>query len=221
MRLAGPEGRPVHYQTVAKAVGVSKWTAYDVLRELERLGLVEVHYLRDEEQAHGPGRSRVFFVPTELANQTVAEPESVSLDLLREWHQTKERLLRLIGRADGQPGNRGVIEQVLREMPQVRRGLIRSAYLTTVLVLQCQAISRGGVRRARVLLESAPHGEFALGVFAGVVGSLVERAVSLASAGQQSAQAMVARLEQAMARLTKDEARMLADFIREALIRSA
>ncbi|MBX6351426.1 MAG: hypothetical protein IRZ11_07965, partial [Clostridia bacterium] len=148
-------------------------------------------------------------------------PAEVSLDLLREWHHAKERLLRMLGRSGEAPGDRRLIEQILREMPQVRRGLLRCAYLATVLVLHCQAAGRGGVERARLLLEAAPRGEFALGVFAGAVGGLVERAVSLASAGQQSAQALVRRLEQAMARLTKDEARLLSDFIREAITRAA
>ncbi len=29
---------PVHYESVAQALGVSKWTAYDMLKALEKLG---------------------------------------------------------------------------------------------------------------------------------------------------------------------------------------
>jgi Iron dependent repressor, N-terminal DNA binding domain. len=53
-------GQPVHYTTVAQALGVSKWTAYDILRELEKEDLLNVEYAVSREERN-PGRSQVFF----------------------------------------------------------------------------------------------------------------------------------------------------------------
>jgi len=56
-------GGPVHYSAVATPLGISAWTAYDLLRELERDRLVAASY------AHRPGvavgRTQVAFAPTE------------------------------------------------------------------------------------------------------------------------------------------------------------
>ena len=52
----------MHYSAVAEPLGISAWTAYDLLRELERDGLVAASY------THRPGvavgRTQVGFAPT-------------------------------------------------------------------------------------------------------------------------------------------------------------
>jgi len=52
---------PVHYETLAERLGVSKWTAYDVLRALEEQGLLTRDYTVNRGE---PGRSQIVFVPT-------------------------------------------------------------------------------------------------------------------------------------------------------------
>lgn len=61
--------RPVHYRTLASDMGVSQWTAYDMLRELEKLGYLSRDYIHDHG---GVGRSRIVFVPTEKAVQLIS-----------------------------------------------------------------------------------------------------------------------------------------------------
>jgi hypothetical protein len=60
-RLAAGRGA-VHYSEVGAAMGVSAWTAYALLRELERVGLAGRSY-----EAAGPdrigGRPRILFMP--------------------------------------------------------------------------------------------------------------------------------------------------------------
>ncbi|AYV73458.1 hypothetical protein M1D49_03310 [Bacillus sp. PK3-056] len=52
---------PVHYETIANSIGVSKWTAYDVMKVLEKDGYLERTYVKNESDT---GRSIVVFIPT-------------------------------------------------------------------------------------------------------------------------------------------------------------
>jgi DNA-binding CsgD family transcriptional regulator len=61
----------VHYSEVAGAMGISAWTAYALLRELERAGLVRRTYAVHTGVRTG-GRSRILFSPT-AASVPVAE----------------------------------------------------------------------------------------------------------------------------------------------------
>ena len=56
----------VHYALVAERLGVSKFTAYDMLRLLEKKSYVTSEYVLDPQRS-GPGRSTVLFRPTEKA----------------------------------------------------------------------------------------------------------------------------------------------------------
>ncbi len=67
---------PVHYSVLAGRLGVSPFTAYDMLRLLEEKGLVSSDYSRGTRKS-GPGRSEVFFLPTPLAHRLVAEMVAV------------------------------------------------------------------------------------------------------------------------------------------------
>ncbi len=53
---------PVHYSTIAEAVGISKWTAYDVMKVLEKDGYLKRTYKKNQNDT---GRSMVLFIPTE------------------------------------------------------------------------------------------------------------------------------------------------------------
>src|SRR5437868_2969512 len=61
-RLTEEAGSAVHYSMVAARMRISAWTAYDLLLELEKLGLVARRYVQDASLSHG-GRSRILFSP--------------------------------------------------------------------------------------------------------------------------------------------------------------
>ncbi len=81
---------PIHYSTLAQRLGVSRFTAYDMLRLLEEKGLVTSNYHLSAGHS-GPGRSEVLYQPTERARALVAdlvgptEPEA--------WETARRRLL--------------------------------------------------------------------------------------------------------------------------------
>ena len=85
------EGRaPVHYSELAKRLGVNRFSAYDMLKVLEKKGLASASYtLRSAAAAQpGPGRSIVVFSPTPLAVLMTA-PESDDR-LGEEWQHVRE-----------------------------------------------------------------------------------------------------------------------------------
>jgi hypothetical protein len=73
-RLTAQAGDAVHYSLVAARMRISTWTAYGLLRELEKLGLVTRRAAPPVPNSVG-GRSRVLFLP-------LAKPAAPSSDLL-------------------------------------------------------------------------------------------------------------------------------------------
>jgi hypothetical protein len=61
-RLTGDRGGAIHYSEVGAAMGISAWTAYGLLRELERAGLAGRRFAADGPE-HVGGRPRILFSP--------------------------------------------------------------------------------------------------------------------------------------------------------------
>ena len=63
---------PIHYSALAERIGVSRITAYDMLRVLEEKGYVESVYQLTPNRI-GPGRSTVLYRPTQKSIQAINE----------------------------------------------------------------------------------------------------------------------------------------------------
>ncbi len=63
--------KPVCYKNVALKLDVSKWTAYDIIQEINRKGYLNVEY----KLSHGPGRSEICFIPKETSIEKIKELE--------------------------------------------------------------------------------------------------------------------------------------------------
>ena len=59
---------PIHYSTLAERLGVSPFTAYDMLRVLEKKGAVVSEYQVAEGKS-GPGRAERLFYPVKTPQQ--------------------------------------------------------------------------------------------------------------------------------------------------------
>lgn len=68
-------GKPVCYKSVAEKLDVSKWTAYDIIQEINRKGYLNVEY----KLKRGPGRSEVCFIPKETSIAKIKELEGSGL----------------------------------------------------------------------------------------------------------------------------------------------
>ena len=82
---------PLHYTHVAEVLGVGKVTAYDMLRLLEKRGLVRAEYVL-RGQGQGGGRSTVVFVPTEKAHDLYADLAGEDWAEV-EWEIAKAQIL--------------------------------------------------------------------------------------------------------------------------------
>jgi predicted ArsR family transcriptional regulator len=78
---------PIHYTTVAEQLNLSKYTAYDMLRLLEKKGYVESVY---ETRSEGPGRASISFQPTQKAKETV---KKLTGDEIISLEEAKERIV--------------------------------------------------------------------------------------------------------------------------------
>jgi len=78
---------PIHYSWLAEKLGLSKYTAYDMLCLLEEKGYVESTY---ETGKTGPGRASVLFQPTQKTRETFAR---LSGGEAATWEEAKERVV--------------------------------------------------------------------------------------------------------------------------------
>ncbi|NLE43419.1 MAG: hypothetical protein GX620_01755 [Chloroflexi bacterium] len=144
---------PVHYTQVAQELGVSRITAYDMLRLLEQRGLVESQFvLRGKGQ--GAGRSSIVFRPTSRASALVAEVTGGICDQA-QWDHVKLSLLDRLRSAEG-ADYRGLLEDILARLPERRSPMLYAAETITAIVLSLhglreQALAAGLFDRLRTL----------------------------------------------------------------------
>ena len=88
-------GEPIHYTTLAKHLGVSKISAYEMLRLLEDHGMVEVEHQLPHEPT-SPGRPSVVFRPSLAAIRRLRTLSGNDLRSPEDWEQVKVRILQQI-----------------------------------------------------------------------------------------------------------------------------
>ncbi|RJP52360.1 MAG: hypothetical protein C4557_06285 [Anaerolineaceae bacterium] len=113
---------PIHYSTVAKELGVNKYTAYDMLRLLEEKGYVESVY---ETHSEGPGRASVLYKPTQKAKETF---KALAGDEIASWEEAKDRVIKKI--AAGEFEDAKLAEDILL---QVEGGLDDVLYCSNLI----------------------------------------------------------------------------------------
>ena len=130
-------GGAVHYSAVAAPLGISAWTAYDLLRELERDGLAATSYAHRAGVA--VGRTQVGFAPTPAGRTALGEPSAPAADE-RALRRAQVRLASALsvpdaldltghlgfwlGQAERLPGRtRSGLRQVLRSAPEAATAL--------------------------------------------------------------------------------------------------
>ena len=157
---------PVHYAAVAQELGVSRFSAYDMLQVLERKGLAGRKYVRGQKRA-GPGRSMVMFYPKEQAMSMVLI-QGPAINLGEDWQQLRQTILDRL-KAGKQSDRRKVLNDTLTSLPE-RSPLEYCAEMIGALLLNLQL----GVERAmqaklfRTLRSLADSGEVGLGALAGL-----------------------------------------------------
>ncbi|MCZ7671701.1 MAG: hypothetical protein M5U34_33540 [Chloroflexi bacterium] len=103
---------PIHYSILAERLGVSPFTAYDMLRLLEEKGIVTSEYQVAEGKS-GPGRAERLFFPILSENNVRLVEKLSSIDLSQE--ELRQFLLEQVRR--GEFPQRELGEELLARVP--------------------------------------------------------------------------------------------------------
>jgi len=146
--------QPIHYTQLAEKVGVSKLTAYDMLRLLEERGLVASEYILSKEG--GPGRSSIVFYPTEKAANRMAQLAGVDWDK-EEWERAKERILQAL-REVKDADYQNFLDQILLRIPERKSPMLYVAEVITAVILNLNQLKEEA--EARGLFETSAPWDF-------------------------------------------------------------
>jgi DNA-binding MarR family transcriptional regulator len=139
---------PIHYSTLADRLGVSPFTAYDMLCLLEEKGLVSSEYQLAPDKS-GPGRTVRVFLPTRQAQELVHSlaEETGGAD----WEEVKRRLLEKTRKGDIQ--DRELTEEILARIPSEGKSQVQYC----VEVMTIVALRIRSIEGRNILLEYLPE----------------------------------------------------------------
>jgi hypothetical protein len=217
LKLYREHRKPVHYTAIAERVGVNRFSAYDMLKVLEKKGVASSTYTRPSGHS-GPGRSMVVFAPTEVG-AALSVPGLESLPTGEDWFTTRERILRRL--RDAQQANpRAAMADLLGRLPDPSAPLAFCTEMVAVLLLNMRrARARaGGLSPFRVMAALRGSGEGALETLAGLsIGATL-------TADDDSSSSLTTRLvhhvrgyQRSLPRLSDEGRQALVQFLEEAL----
>jgi DNA-binding MarR family transcriptional regulator len=102
----------LHYTQIAKKLGVSAITAYDMLRILEKRGLVRSEYMQHEAKR---GRTSIVFLPTDEAHQIVTSLKG-KVNEPHDWEQVREHVLKTLSTHQTEDYNE-LVQELLERLP--------------------------------------------------------------------------------------------------------
>ena len=214
---------PVHYSAVALRVGVNRFSAYDMLKVLEKKGFASSSYALAAGHS-GPGRSMVVFAPTPQA-ATVMAPRAEADRFDEQWQRVRERVLRKLRSLGGQAAAREpdyleALNDLLSRLPEAKAPLDFCTQMIGVLLLNMQrATSRAGdLGPFRALAAFRTSDDAGLESLAGLsVGATL-------SAGDEASPSLTRRLldfarhyQVSLGRLSDEAHSALVQFLEEAL----
>ena len=206
--------RPLHYAVLAERVGVTKITAYGMLRLLEERGLVTSEYVLPE--GGGPGRSSIVFSPTEKAVAVMAQLAGESWDTA-EWDAVKERILTALREGKG-TDYQNLLQEVLLRIPERKSPMLYVAEMITAALLSLnqlkeEAAAKGLFKNLRAM---GFPGELGLNALAGLtLGlTLVEKANRRVTTLLLS---YTRKYQDHLARLSAENKKRLSDFAQEVM----
>jgi DNA-binding MarR family transcriptional regulator len=129
------EDDSVHYTAVAERLGIGRITAYDMLRLLEEKGLVSSEYVMPSS---GPGRSTIFFRPTEQGEALIRQLAGETWDR-EEWETVKVRILEALQAGPGEDYE-PLLEEILTRLPERKSPLVYTAEMVTAVILSLHQV---------------------------------------------------------------------------------
>ncbi len=220
------KGSSVHYSEVALKMGVSKWTAYDMLQLLHKEGFLEVEYIIPESDNYKwgkLGRSTITFFPTKK-RYTVSNLSQRNLPTkAAEFNKLKKEIIQKFEELKGKLNIRDLFKGAL----QSKSPLIFCACLLLILILLIKKITEG-VAEIKLISQVIPHtttntyAELALIVFAGMCLGVLAKYVSkipttYGSNDLDEYTNYIQTYNQYVSQMNKDEQKSLLDFLKETL----
>jgi DNA-binding MarR family transcriptional regulator len=204
---------PIHYETLAQALGVSKWTAYDMLKEIEKLGYLSRSY---EVNTKETGRSQVVYVPTVKAAELFEQKRSEAFDPM-EWKVTIAKITKLLARLKSTPLS-DALQKMLEETSKVSTRIDFCAYIIGLLLMYLRKLEVKNEYLIHHLVSRAPNKETGMIVFVGtVLGTAIQ---TLNDEIGVELSELVSQYLKSIADLTEMEKELLSDFLIKALRKS-
>ncbi len=161
--LYGELKGPVHYSILADNLGVNKFSAYDMLKVLEKKGMAASDYVLNDKQI-GPGRSQVVFYPTHKAAEFLTHFRT-EIRHNSDWQGVKERILRRLQK-DHRNNSPDVLHEALSNLPDTKMPLDYCAEMISVLLLNMGRLR--GNKLIPAMASLAPGGQVGLATLAGL-----------------------------------------------------
>lgn len=208
---------PVHYARVAELLGISKWSAYEMLKTLERKGFLTSQYEVDQEKKY-PGRARVMFAPTQLVNLVLSGKTLEDMAPVKEFQLLKERLMFFYDKTTKTaPGE--LVEQMRTELSGVENPLVFCAYVITILILQLQTLSKTSISLLKNVALEVSEGKIGLAMFVGAaIGSMAKTASQVQLLSHMAD--CLSGFQKNLAILNRSEQALLMDFLSEMLAKT-
>jgi hypothetical protein len=172
INLYHEKGSPIHYSEVARKMGVSKWTAYDMLQLLYKKNLLRVEYLIPESDNYKwgkLGRSTITFFPTKKGYTISNLPQRKLSTKVTELNKLKKEIIQKFEEIKGKFN----LKDLFKEALQTKSPLIFCACVLLILILLIKKITEG-VAEIQLLSQVIPadatntYIELALTVFVGM-----------------------------------------------------
>jgi len=162
---------PIRYVELAKRLDIGKVTAYEMLRLLEKRGLVEAEFHLPPGD-RGPGRAAVLFLPTLEANRLINVLSDGAAET-EAWEEARKRILQQLhdGKADGYER---LLNELLIRISERRSPLIYMTEMITATILSVASIQKAAEDKGLLdrLRRIGLPGEIGLSALAGISSAL-------------------------------------------------
>ena len=208
---------PVHYARVAEMLGISKWSAYEMLKTLERKGLLTSQYEVDQNKKY-PGRARVMFAPTQLVNLVLSGKTLEDMGPVKEFQLLKEKLMSLYEKTT-KTAPEELAEQMRTELPGVENPLVFCAYVITILILELQTLSKTSISLLKNVALEVSEGKIGLAMFVGAAFGTMAKAASQVQLLSHMSECL-SGFQKNLAMLSQSEQALLMNFLSETLAKA-
>ena len=222
------KGSPIHYSELAQKMGVSKWTAYDMLQLLHKESFLEVEYLVPESDNYKwgkLGRSIITFFPTKkgytFSNLSQRNPPIKAA----EFNKLKNDIIQKFEEIKGKFS----LKDLFKEALKTRSPLIFCACVLLILILLIKKITEG-IAEIKLLSQVIPHDAtntyigLALIVFAGMCFGVLTKYINnipkYVTGSNNNLDEYIDYIHtynQYVSQMNKDEQKSLLDFLKETL----